>query len=124
MNPDARWTSMDYFRRVCKVRFTPSKHRSEDSKSEDEDVDFCPVSGIPNDFTKGVCDGYLPLIEDELISVFRPSFDEITNLVQDQIQKAEAARQRPVAVRIPRPHNSSTIEAYDNVSLQGCAAYW
>ncbi|KAI5792601.1 hypothetical protein DFH27DRAFT_655014 [Peziza echinospora] len=92
MSAEAMRAAMDHFCKYLKLGFMPSKQRSGGGGAGDEDVILCPLSGIPN--------GYLPLTEDELISVFHPSFEEITNLVKGQIQAAEAFRQRPVTSRV------------------------
>jgi len=99
MTPEARTTTLNHFEEYLKKTFSPPPADAETDHDDFESY-YCPVPGVPNNSEKGVQGGFLVLTADQMIGIFKPSFDEITALVQEQIEKAEAKSAKPVTVCI------------------------
>ncbi|KAI5794259.1 hypothetical protein DFH27DRAFT_565692 [Peziza echinospora] len=95
MTTQARWSTLNHFEDYLKKTFLPGEEDDDEDEFEIESY-YCPIPGVPNDVAKGIQGGFLVLTVDELVEVFRPSFDEITTLVQEQIGTAEKSSGRAV----------------------------
>jgi len=105
MTTRARRSILSHFE-YLKHSFLPGVYVADPDPLGDDDDEicyFCPIPGVANDIEKGIQGGFLKLTENELIEVFRLSFDTVTNLTQQQISTAEGGCGRAVRVR-PRAH--------------------
>ncbi|KAI5843800.1 hypothetical protein DFP73DRAFT_550321 [Morchella snyderi] len=58
--------------------------------SDDDDVIYCPVGGIPDDPIAGIDGGDLVITREEMKAIFDPVIDKIIPLVKNQVSNVEA----------------------------------
>ena len=100
MTTVARYNTMLHFDEFLKPRFCPREYSDEDDDEFETKTYYCPVPGVPNDSDKRTQGGHLLLSPEELKSVFEPTLQEIAELVQQQICRAESRSRSSITVSI------------------------
>lgn len=101
MSAIARSNTMRHFDEYLKPTFCPPEFN--DSFDDEDDLDElasynCPLPGVADNRDKAIYKGHLLLTLDEMRTVFQPTFNAITKLVQEQILMAEQKTKKPVTV--------------------------
>lgn len=79
-----------------KKNFMPADTDDEDEFDDDDNLVFIPLPGVPDNRAKNIERGQLLLTHKEMASIFAPTFDEITDLVLEQIESAQDFTKRKV----------------------------
>lgn len=93
--------------------------------SDEDDVIYCPVGGIPDDPIAGIDGGDLVISREEMKAIFDPVIDKIIPLVKNQVSNVEAKSSQGLRLtvcehKIPSRHSNFIILIYQDVVYTPC----